>query len=966
MVPLLAVVEMRTRPLIVTCSHAAIAEELAAALAARGHQVVVSAGSGPPTETPAGGRPEGEDAGGDCIPLIASVTVPAEPIGDTPSADEFRLWFESASDAMFVLDAQSRVITCNEQASVLLGFDPDALRGMDLSQRVHPDDTARKDHDAAVRALLDGEVIRSRYRLRRADGAWLHTEVATRMLGPDRFLNVVRDVTAAVQMQEALRRSEQRLVDAQRIARMGDFSLRPDTGELAISEGLANLLGQSRDAILDLSQFCATAVHPDDRQRFEQWIADRAATSSPDATPPLELEMIQADGTRFDALVVGAVRHGDGQATVVGTVQDISFLRQAERALRREQERLRRLADVVPGAIVSIRQGADGGPEVVYASPAFPRIFGLSSDTGSVDPTLALSLIHPDDLPGIRSRMEEAVRTDTPCRFECRVRNPERGTVWVEAHFAPAPDDDGRTTWHGIVIDVTDRHDVERQQRELAARMEQLLATTSEAYLLADTAGQIVDANPAYCDLVGYTIDELRSMRVQEIEARLSPDGVRRRIDRMVRHGHDRFLTRHWTKDGRKLDLLVHAVVTRWEGRPLVAAFMRDVTRQREVEARLRLQATVLDQSTDLVLAADTTGRILYANQQAADFIGLPAEQVIGRNVAEFDVLHPDVDGPGIFETARSEGRWSGEFEATDATGRRRMLDLTLRVMDGHRGVGPDPDADGVDGSSPPAPEWVVVVARDATARKRSEEQARLVQQQLTRTRTMDLIGRLAGGVAHEFNNLLTAIMGNAELARSRSMAGSPDHELSEILSEIVEASRRGAELSAQLLTYSRRQLITPRVFTLDAAIGRYGSVIDAIVRDDIEVRLDLQAPTARVSMDPGQLQQALLNLITNAVDAMPTGGELAIHTEVTRLDIEACPCCLQPVHGEFLALSVEDSGTGIDPSIAERIFEPFFSTRGPGNGAGLGLSTVQGIARQNEGHITVDSVVGRGSRFTL
>jgi signal transduction histidine kinase len=250
----------------------------------------------------------------------------------------------------------------------------------------------------------------------------------------------------------------------------------------------------------------------------------------------------------------------------------------------------------------------------------------------------------------------------------------------------------------------------------------------------------------------------------------------------------------------------------------------------------------------------------------------------------------------------------------------------------------------------------ILGVSRDITERKEAE--GRLFQAQ-----KMEAVGRLAGGVAHDFNNLLTAIIGNLDLLK---MDIPEDYLPSEEISEISRAAIRASDLTQQLLAFSRKQIIAPKVIDLNQAINGMDKMLRRLIREDVEISMLLGHDLPAVKADPTQVEQVILNLALNARDAMPCGGKLTIETDSVLLDEEYRQTHPYVEPGPYMALIVTDTGQGMDTETLSHLFEPFYTTKQMGRGTGLGLSTVYGIVKQSGGHITVYSEVGRGTCFKV
>jgi signal transduction histidine kinase len=246
-------------------------------------------------------------------------------------------------------------------------------------------------------------------------------------------------------------------------------------------------------------------------------------------------------------------------------------------------------------------------------------------------------------------------------------------------------------------------------------------------------------------------------------------------------------------------------------------------------------------------------------------------------------------------------------------------------------------------------------------ARRRAEEQKARLEELLRRSQKMEAIGTLAGGIAHDFNNLLSVIISYAAILQR---ALSPGDENKEDVDEIRKAGERAAELVRQLLAFSRQQMLQPRVVPMNTVVAGIGKMLKRLA-GDVEISLLLDPEAGRVLADPSEIERALMNLVANARDAMPLGGTISIETTNARLDVDdARHVEVKP--GEYVVVSVTDTGTGMEASTLAHVFEPFFTTKGPGKGTGLGLASVFGMVKQSGGHITVESQVGAGSTFTL
>ena len=356
----------------------------------------------------------------------------------------------------------------------------------------------------------------------------------------------------------------------------------------------------------------------------------------------------------------------------------------------------------------------------------------------------------------------------------------------------------------------------------------------------------------------------------------------------------------------------------------------------RETEERFR---TMFESAPTATMLFGVGGEIMTANRSALSLLGYEHDEALLTHAD--DIRHPDdaEEGRRLYRELIHGDHDSYRREA-------RFLTKDGRTIVTHLALALVRDADG-------KPDFAIAMAEDVTERK-------LLEEQLRQSQKLEAIGRLAGGVAHDFNNMLTAIGGYTAFALEHAPAGSP---LESDLEEIGKATDRAALLTRQLLAFSRKQVLTPELLNLNGIVVEMQTMLRPLIGEDIVLTTELDPALGPIEADPGQLHQVVMNLVVNARDAMPNGGNLTIVTANADVD-EIGDGSIDP--GRYITLTVRDAGDGIDEETLSQIFEPFFTTKDASKGTGLGLATVYGIVKQSGGYVEVESEVGVGSSFTI
>jgi two-component system cell cycle sensor histidine kinase/response regulator CckA len=467
------------------------------------------------------------------------------------------------------------------------------------------------------------------------------------------------------------------------------------------------------------------------------------------------------------------------------------------------------------------------------------------------------------------------------------------------------------------------------------------LSNVSDTIIITDESGRLVYVSPSVSRSCGY--DATEAYELGTIDALVGPQ-LRERIAGQPESEIHNVEYQTVDKSGRTHDYLVNVqdVVIRGGTRLYV---FRDVTSRMAAEAELRREQTfcehVVNNAPLLIVALRPDGMTDFVNSAVTHATGYLPEELIGRNW--WRLLYPGESHAQVEMLLGNEDNFrmrDYEMTLTTKAGQKRTISWNaVNMLDAKK-----------------RPTTIIGLGRDVTEQKRLEEELRQAQR-------MEAIGRLATGIAHDFNNLLTIILGNRDLVadacKDRPAALEPLHELG-------DAAARAADLTRQLLAFTRRQQTSPRVLILTDLVRSFTPLLRRLLGASIDLVTRLDPNTGSVEIDPAQFEQILLNLAINARDAMPAGGQLTIATtNVEFADTYATPSS-DVAPGSFAELLVADTGTGMSPGVMEHVFEPFYTTKEVGKGTGMGLATVFGAVKQSNGYIILDSELGKGSTFRI
>ena len=747
------------------------------------------------------------------------------------------------------------------------------------------------------------------------------------------------------------------------------FVFDPEGRILFANPAAQNLLGYTP---AELAGMAAFDFHPpEQRQEAAKLLAGVIAGKITICPIPLQAR----DGTRI--LVETKILHGQwrGKDALFGMGRDITERKQAEEAVRQSEERYRAVVETAPDVVYAI---SDKG---VFASlnPAFEAITGWAR-TEWLGKSFA-PLVHPEDASLAVEMFQKVLRGDKPPPYELRILS--KSGKYLVGEFTSTPYiRDGKVAGKlGIVRDITERKRAEKALRQGEVRLERInrclleLGPNFDSNINRLTAlcGELLGATCAlYNRLQGDLLcsqgqwqtppgfksedaptghicyDVIRNNREDAVVITNLPRTSYAESDPNVRaYGLQTYMGCAVKCEGKAVGSLCVVYGTDYQPTDddrrilgIIASAIGNEDTRKQAEAELNRLMTAIEQTPESVVITDTEGRILYVNPVFERVTGYSRAEVIGQN-------------PRLLKSNRQDSAFYRQLWGKISAGevwRGRFInkkkDGTLFTEDAV--IAPVRDEKGAVTNH-------IAIKRDISHELELEVQYR-------QTQKIDSIGRLAGGVAHDFNNILAVICGHTDLALAQL---SPDAPLRSNLECIQESADHAANLTRQLLAFGRGQVIEPRRINLNELIVNLNKMLRRLIGEDIKLVTQARPDLGQIKADPGQIEQVLLNLVVNARDAMPDGGTLTIRTDNVTLDEDyARSHLISP--GDYVMVSVSDTGVGMTDEVKQHIFEPFFTTKEQGKGTGLGLATCFGIIQQSNGHIHSDSQVDKGTQFKI
>jgi PAS domain S-box-containing protein len=876
----------------------------------------------------------------------------------------FRTLTENALDILTILDRNGLITYKSPSVKRVLGYEPQELIGQNVFSHVHPDDL-QKVQEGFQTALEKPELaITLQFRYQHKDGSWRNLESIgqNRLADPEISALVVnsRDVTERWRAAEDLRQSEKhyRLLFQSNPNPMWVFDLE-SLKFLEVNEAAIQHYGYSREEFLAMT---IMDIRPPEKEGHRATIGLDAADRG------LIWRHQRKDGSQIDVEVIWSPMAFREHFAALTMATDVTE--------RRRVEHRNTIFSKLSHRLSSATTATEAAMIICEAADSLFRWDDFALDLYSAERDEVFSLLNITTVDGQRVEIPPATQPKTANALIRRViskgaellplaeakdnsaatmlapiRKGEQviGILFIQNHAPGAyieRDLEMLQTLADQCSGALERVRAREQLIESEQRFRDLFDNSPDAIFVENFDGTILDVNFAACVLHGLTREQLVGKNaINDLVPPQRRDDARRDFQNLAAGKLSWVEGESLTSDGRNIPVEVRAGRVEYGGKPALLLHVRDITERRATETALQsseaLFRSVWENSVDGMRLMDENGLVIAVNDAYCRLVDLEAQKLEGK---PFTLVYAESENPGEilahhrehFASRSSDHKVVRQYLLHN--GNAVSFEITSSFIEAHG-----------------RPLMMLSLFRDVTMQRRLEEQLRQSQK-------MEAIGQLAGGVAHDFNNILTVIHGHASLL----LASGLDDTGARSAQQITSAAERAAGLTRQLLTFSRRQLIQPKKLDMNKVVGNMTDMLGRILGEDVSLQLNYSQSPATVEADAGMMEQVLLNLAVNARDAMPRGGQLGVRisiVEVNEVHVQRHP---EARVGTFVCVSKSDTGCGIPAENLSRIFEPFFTTKEIGKGTGLGLATVYGIVKQHQGWIEVESVVGKGTTFRI
>jgi two-component system, cell cycle sensor histidine kinase and response regulator CckA len=888
------------------------------------------------------------------------------------SEANFRKLLELLPAAVYTCDKSGAILLYNHEAVELWGGEPLTGERFSGSYRMYlPDGTPlSKERCPMAETLLTGKPVRNiEIMFERPDGsritAMVNTAPITNLKGElVGAINSLLDITELKIAEDALQESGKRFQDLAEMLPEAIFEADNDLNLTYANQQAFSMFGYSKE---DFSKGLngIDMIVADDRKKIRENIVRRLRGDSIGAVEYLAL---RKDGFRFPVLFHSTpiIRQGSLEG-FRGIIVDITERKRVEDALRESEKRFYNAFEFAPigMALVSLEG------KIIKVNRALCDLLGYSED--ELLAKTYQDVTHPDYIAQDTANIEQMLAgTFRTYQMEKLYVHKQGHTIWALLSVSLVRDQQEAPAYFiSQIVDITKRKQAEESLRMSEVRHRTLVDTIPDLVWLKDMNGVYLSCNPTFERFFGAKEAEIVGKTDYDFKDKDLADFFRE-YDRKALYAEGPNINEEWltfADDGyHGLFETIKTPMRDAEGHILgVLGISRDITERKqatdELLERRRQLADIIEFLPDATLAIDKEKHIIIWNREIEKMTGVPASEMIGKGDYAYTIPFYGEARPQLMDLIFMEDKdIMARYPNLIREGNSLAAEVFCKALYNKKGAWVSLKA------SPLHNEAGNIIGaiesiRDITERKLSEKERENLQSQLLQAQKMESVGRLAGGVAHDFNNMLGIIIGHAELAQMKVDLESP---IRADLEEVWKAANRSADLTRQLLAFARKQTISPKVLDLNEIAEGMLKMLRRIIGEDIDLAWLPGKNLWQIMMDPSQIDQILANLCINSRDAISGVGKITIETKNKLIDESYSDDYAGLLPGEYVTLNVSDNGTGMDAETQSHIFEPFFTTKEIGKGTGLGLATVYGIVKQNDGFIYVNSEPGKGTTFVI
>lgn len=875
--------------------------------------------------------------------------------------------FDNTDDLIYLRDLEGKFISVNKTCERVMGYAVEDLPGLNMADIMSPEHLELTKQ--MIELKLSGNAEKTTYEIEliTKDGRRIPIETSTRVIyrdgKPAMILGIARDITKRKSAEAELNASQDRFAKAFNaspallaITRLSDGMV------LDVNETSLRLQGFKREELVGhKASELKIWVDLDDRSKIIETLREKGSVRGYEAI------IYDKDDNRHALFLSAELLIINNEEYIYWCSIDVTDQKEVEKSLRLSEERYRSLVEATEQTIWSA--DLEGNITKIHSSLIDPSKWNVLSGWGW------LYLVHPEDRESARQNWEQALKTGERYADKYRYLRDDGSYGYASARAVPIRDTDGTIKeWIGSTVDVTKRITAEKALRESEERYRAFVENSTEAIWRCEIetpcavtlpvdkqvnrffeSGILAECNDVMAQMYGYEhAEEIIGAHLANFLPPDAPESIEF-LTGFILSGYS--LTDVESKEIDKegnTKYFSNSFVGIVENGHIKRAWgtQRDITERKKAENDLRetnetLQALIHSAPVGIIVMG-LDGKVKVWNSVAEKVLGWQKEDNPGFEWAELI--------PEEYKTQFSEMRervLNGEVIENIETVRRRKDGTLIDVV-----VSGSPlrDAEGNINA-------ILSVFHDITERKRAEKALHESEERLRQAQKMEAIGRLAGGIAHDFNNILTSVIGYSDISLRRLAEDDPLHRN---IREIRKSADRAAKLTHQLLAYSRKQILQPTLLDLNEIVFELDKMMRRVIGEDVLLKIELGEGLGKVRADRGQVEQVLMNLVVNARDALPKGGEVIIKTKNTEVREPMFFKGFSVPPNEYVLLQVSDTGHGMSEEVKQKIFDPFFTTKEVGKGTGLGLATVYGIIKQSDGYIIVESELEKGTTFNI